>query len=332
MFGRFFAAAVAVASTLAVTTPAAEAQGRITVGTNPQGTLYYTIGGGLAAALQEQLGQQVTVQPFTGSSVYVPLIAEGEVTMGLNSSIDVGAWYRGEYGNEPYTKLRVLARLWPLRQALTVRADSGMTQVSDLVGKRVVTGMSSQAATGRVNQAVLLAGGVALDQVEGVTVAGLKQGMDALTENTLDAAGVAVGIPLTQQAHATIPGGIRYLSITGDMATDEAINGFFNGVYLTEVAPNPRMPEVTEPVTVAAYDVFLTVSEALSDEQATTILTALYDALPQLKADYPALAAAGQELLATPSNTIPFHPASVAFFKEKGIWSDANDVREAAVQ
>tara|TARA_R110000737_G_scaffold135203_1_gene166349 strand:- start:564 stop:1052 length:489 start_codon:yes stop_codon:yes gene_type:complete len=140
------------------------------------------------------------------------------VTVGLNSSIDVGSWYRGEYDNPPMTNMRVLARLWPLRQAFAVRADSGMTEVSDLAGKRVVTALSSQAATGRVNEAMLTAGGLATDAMQGVTVSGLSQGMDGLTEGTLDASGIAVGIPLTQQANATIPGGIRYLSITGEAA------------------------------------------------------------------------------------------------------------------
>lgn len=330
MIGRILVAACAVASGIAMAAPAG-AQGRITLGTNPQGTLYYTIGGGLAAALQESLERQVTVQPFTGSSVYIPLIDAGEVTLGLNSSIDVGAWYRGEYGNEPYRDMRVLARLWPLRQALMARADSGMTEVADLEGKRVVTEFSAQAATGRVNVAILEAGGLSSDAVEGVTVAGLSQGIEALTEGQVDATGVAVGIPLTQQAHATIPGGIRYLSITGAQATSEAINDIFNGVYLLDVAPNPRMPEITETVTVSAYDVYLTTSADLPDAEATAILDALYEGLPGLKADYPPLAAAAQERMAAPTNTVPYHPAAVAFFREKGLWSEENEARDAAL-
>jgi uncharacterized protein len=124
------------------------------------------------------------------------------------------------------TNMRVLARLWPLHQAFAVRADSGMTEVSDPAGKRVVTALSSQAATGRVNEAMLTAGGLATDAVQGLTVSGLSQGMDGLTEGTLDASGIAIGIPLIQQTNATIPGGIRYLSITGAAATDAAIASY----------------------------------------------------------------------------------------------------------
>ncbi|MEZ5935949.1 MAG: TAXI family TRAP transporter solute-binding subunit [Alphaproteobacteria bacterium] len=310
----------------------ASAQGRITIGTNPQGSLYYTVGGGMAAALQDALQRQVTVQPFAGSTAYLPLIARGEVSVGLNSSLDTGAVYRGDYGAESEGDLRMLARLWPLRVAFTVRAESGMKEVKDLAGKRVVTDFSALKSVGLVNQAMIQAGGLGLDEVEGVTVAGLGPGIEALTEGDLDATSVAVGIPLTQQAHASIPGGIRYLSITGDKATSDVIDGIYPGTYLLEVAPSPRLPEVTEPVTVVGYDVFLTTSSTLADEDATALLGALYDAFPQLQEDYPPIRSGDREAFATPSNTVPYHPAAVAFYKERGLWGEANDAHEASLQ
>ncbi len=307
----------------------ANAQSRITLGTNPQGSIYYTVGGGMAAALQEKLQRQVTVQPYTGSSVYLPLVASGELTLGINSSLDTGGVYRGDYGSQAEPKLRMLTRLWPLRIAFIVRADSDMKEIKDLQGKKVVTDFSALKAVGLANQAMIQAGGLALDQVEGITVAGLTQGIDGLTEGNLDATSVAVGIPLTQQAHASIPGGIRYISITGDGATDENLDSILAGTYLLPVEPSPRLPEVTEPVTVLGYDVFITTSADLPDEDATAILKALYESWPQMRKDYPAVAAGVQEQMAKASNTAPYHPAAIAFFKEIGLWTEANDKKEA---
>lgn len=326
------AALAAAVATFGATAQDASAQGRLTIGTNPQGSLYYTVGGGMAAALQEALQRQVTVQPYAGSTAYLPLIANGEVSVGLNSSLDTGAVFRGDYGAEKETELRMLARLWPLRVAFTVRADSGLKEVKDLAGKRVVTDFSALKSVGLVNQAMIQAGGLSLDDVDGVTVSGLGPGIEALTEGDLEATSVAVGIPLTQQAHASIPGGIRYLSITGDNATSDFIDSIYPGTYLLEVAPSPRLPEVTEPVTVVGYDVFLTTSETLSDADATAILEALYEAFPQLQEDYPPIRSGNRDLFAAPSNTVPFHPAAVAFYKGKGLWTEANDAHEAALQ
>ena len=56
MFKTLRALALASAAT-AVMAAGATAQSRITIGTNPQGSLYYTVGGGIAAALQEALGR-----------------------------------------------------------------------------------------------------------------------------------------------------------------------------------------------------------------------------------------------------------------------------------
>ena len=328
---RHLKAALAAASLLVVPATAADAQGRVTIATNPQGSLYYTVGGGMAAALQNALGQRVTVQPHAGSTVYLPLVAAGEVTVGINSSLDTGAVARGDYGGDPQQDLRMLARLWPLRVALVTRASDDMIEVSDLAGKRVVTDFAALQSVSIVNQTILQAGGLSVDDVEGVSVSSLGPGMTGLTEGNLDATGIAVGIPLTQQAHAAIPGGIRYLNITGENATTEFVNAIYPGTYLVTVDPTPRMPEVTEQFQTIGYDVFLTASADLPDAQATEILSALYDVFDDLREDYPPIRSGMRDAFATPSNTVPFHPAAVAFFKDRGMWTEANEAREAVV-
>ena len=86
-----------------------------------------------------------------------------------------------------------------------------------------------------------------------------------------------------------------------------------------------------ETMTVAGFDVFLTVSADLPNKDATALLTALYDSLPQLKKDYRPLGGASQNKLSSPSNTVPYHPAAVAFFKSKGMWTNQNEARNATV-
>ncbi len=328
---KFIRGAVFALAAIGLQSAHATAQGRITIGTNPQGSLYYTVGGGMAAALQEAMGRQVTVQPYAGSTVYLPLVANGEVTVGINSSLDTGAVARGAYGGEGQEDLRVLARLWGLSVALASRANDNLIEIKDLKGKRVVTDFSALKAVSLVDQTMLIAGGLALEDVEGVTVSGLRPGLEGLTEGTLDATGIAVGIPLTQQAHATIPGGIRYVSITGPNATSEYVDSIYPGTYIVRIEPSPRLPEVTEPVNVIGYDVYLTTSVNLPDEDATAILSALYESFPQLREDYPPIRSGSTEKFSATSNTVQYHPAAVAFYKEKGMWTEANDAKEAKV-
>ena len=45
---------------------------------------------------------------------------------------------------------------------------------------------------------------------------------------------------------------------------------------------------------------------------------------------YPPLRGGAQDAMGNASNTVPYHPAAIAFFQEKGLWSDANEAREAS--
>ncbi|WP_394688466.1 TAXI family TRAP transporter solute-binding subunit [Hoeflea sp.] len=334
MLNRFrkMAAVAAIAISCGLTASVATAQSRITIGTNPQGSLYYTIGGGMAAALQDALGRQVTVQPFTGSSVYLPLISAGELTLGLNSAIDINDSYNGTGGSDALNNLRVVARLWPLRLAYIVRADSGMRSVADLKGKRTITEFASLAAVSKVNVATLEAAGLTVGDVEQVTVSGLPAGLEGLTENQLDATSAAIGIPMVQQANAGIPGGIRYLTLEGDNATKAFFDERLPGLYPMTVNANPRMPEITDPVVVSAFDIYLTASADTPDEEVQAILGALYEAFPQLQKDYPPLRGGAQDKMSAPTNTAPYHSGAVAFWKDKGLWSDENDAIEATLK
>lgn len=327
MLKRLTAVSAGLCLTLAIVAGPAHAQQRITIGTNPQGSAYYTVGGGIAKVISEELGRQAIPQPYAGASVYLPLVASGEVTMGLSSSLDSGRVYRGDDGR-PLKQLRALARVWPLQYAYMVRGDSDIHAIQDLAGKRVVVDMRANAALGAANKAMLAAGGLTENDVEVITVGGLPQGVEGLTERRLDATAIAIGIPLTLQANASIPGGIRYVNLTGEDATDEVLAKHSPGLYTVRVEPAANRPGIPEPITVTAFDVFLVVNEDLGDEDVANILGALHSKFDTLREDYPALRSATADELGSPSNTLPYHPAAIQFFKDKGMWSEANDQNE----
>jgi hypothetical protein len=319
------APAVLALSLLTLGTAHAAELNRITIGTNPTGTNYYVIGGGMAKAMQETLNIRSIVQPYAGSSVYLPLIASGDVTMGMSSSLDSGGAYRGDHGRTAMPKLRALARLWPLPYAFFVRADSGLKSVADLKGKRVITEYKANISLTPLNVAMLEAAGLEKGDYTAVEAGGIPQGTKSVVEGKVDAVASAMGIPLLREAHASIPGGIRYLTMAGPNVTDDFLRGKEPGAYLYEVKPSANMPGVEGETTVSAFDVFMIVSADLSDADAAKVLGVLYDQWEALQKDYAVLRAAPRDTLALASNTVPYHPGAVKFFKSKGIWKDAND-------
>ena len=322
------AAALAAAGPL----PAFAQARRITIGANPPGTDYFTIGGGLAKLFGDKLGTSAIVQPYAGSSVYLPLIEAGEVVAGISSSLDSSGAYLGKQGRKPMPRLRTLARLWPLLYGYIARGDSGLKTVADLKGKRVVMEIKANVALSEANAAVLAAGGLSVADVTPVSVGGLPQGVQALQDKSLDAAAVAVGIAVVREASAAVPGGLRWLSITGANASTEFLEKTLPGTFLYPVDPTPLDSAVVERTNLMGYDIFMIVSEDMKPDLAKGMLGAIWDAWDQLSQDYPALRRGKREEMGKPSNTVPYHAAAVEFFKEKKVWGGTNDTREQGLK
>ncbi|HED12796.1 MAG TPA: TAXI family TRAP transporter solute-binding subunit [Gammaproteobacteria bacterium] len=308
---------------------------RVTIGTNPQGTLYYVVGGGFSKLLYDKLGIRATAQPYSGSSVYLPLIQSGEVTMGLSSSLDSGMAFSGK---GPYSKtsalkgLRALAMVWPLPYAYFAKASSGMKTIADLKGKRVVVDFKANASLKAANIVMLKAGGINPEKdVHAVTVTGLPDGYRGVTEGTIDASATALAIPLARKAQATIPGGLVMLNITGPNATSEFTNRLLPGLYITKSKPGKNNVGVNSEISVTGFDIFLLIGRDVSDQDAYAITKLLYQNWSDLKKKYKVLGRNTAKGLAKASNTVPYHPGAIKYFKEIGLWTNENVRREKAL-
>ena len=61
----------------------------LTIGANPPGTVFYALASGLAKFASEGAPFQMIVQPYTGTSTFLPLLNSGEIDFGQQ---------RGGYG------------------------------------------------------------------------------------------------------------------------------------------------------------------------------------------------------------------------------------------
>lgn len=297
-----------------------------TIGSNPQGTLYYTVGSALAAVIEDSVGTRTIVQPYSGSSVYLPLLPEGEVTVGISNALDTSRAFTDP--DRPIKGLRAIARLWTTPYGYLVRRESGITDFSGLKGRVVARDIKAQLSLNATNLALLTAGGLSESDYENVAIGNVQEGLALLTEGKVDATATIPGSPQSQQANATIPGGIRYLSLPDTPATNETLAAIAPGLSTFTVEPGVGMPSIEAPVTMIGLHQFLVAGESLSDEAVTGILNAIWDNWSRLQEDVPSLRDARVEEMSQPINAAPYHPAAIAFFKEKGIWSEANETRE----
>lgn len=325
---RRSALAALAAGAVALAAAHAKAAGsRMVFATQESGTIYYTLATGFAKLLTEKLGRTVAVQPYSGSSVYMPLVDSGEATLSFNSSLDAHAAFNGT-DRKALKNLRAVARIWPLKVALMARQESGIRTLADLKGKRVVYDLKGQRAMGSVIRAMLATGNIGAKDIKPVTVGNVGDGTKALIEGNVDVTFVAVGIPLVKNAHAAIPGGVTYVDLAPGNPSAEMMEKLASGVYPIKVAPEKRLPEVKAELTTAAFDVFLLTGKNTPEADVKAVVAALHDNFAALQKDYPALRQGSAQAFASPTNTLPYHAAAIAYYKGKGMWTPANDAKE----
>ena len=124
---------------------AADAQ-PLGIGTNPQGTLVYTLAATLSKALATSAMMQSRLQPQSGTGTTVPLVNSGELDIGFcNAREFYDSYYGvGSSNKRPNPNLRTMAVLFPLQVALLVRNDSPIKSTKDLKGKTIAYGYASQ--------------------------------------------------------------------------------------------------------------------------------------------------------------------------------------------
>ncbi|MBT3915076.1 MAG: TAXI family TRAP transporter solute-binding subunit [Rhodospirillaceae bacterium] len=298
---------------------------RISIGTNPAGTTYFVLGGLFAKIFQEKLGIRSTAQPHAGSSVYLPLLNKGELTMGLNSSLDSAMAYTGvKPYKAPTKKVRSLARIWQLPYVYFVRTNSGIKSLADLKGKRVVINLKSNVSLGQLNRTILATAGLKPSDVKEVTAGNIPQNINTVVEGRADAAVTALGIPLIRKANAGIPGGVTMLPI-GPKATDAFMHAGMPGSRTMMTKPSKRNIGVTKPMKIAGFDTYVNVSGTLSADDAYTLVKTLHTNWKALQKQHPVLRSVKPNLMAPATNPIPYHPGAVKYYKEAGVWNAAND-------
>ena len=292
---------------------------RITIGANPAGTNFNVIAGGFAKTLQTELGIPSIIRPYSGSSVYIPLLERGEITLGINSSIDSYLSYTGQ---APYParmpSLRGLMAVYPLGYMYWVRARSGLARIEDLRDRRVVLNYRGLFVLDRLNRAILATGGLDEGDVAERTAAGLPEGARLVAEGRADAVAMGYRLPLVKQMHATIPGGLRFLRM-GSMP--ERVRELMPAARVENVTPEATDVGMSGPMPLAIYDTYLNASSALGDEDAYRIVATLHGRWAALQAEYSLLASVPAANVAPPDNPHPYHPGAVAYFRDAGLWT-----------
>jgi uncharacterized protein len=302
---------------------------QITIAANPAGTHVYTVAAGLAKLIQNVQGTRATIRPFQGSSVYLPMLQRGDIALGLNTNIDGYLSFRGlpPY-DAPMRNLRTLGMIFPLNIMFMVRADSDLDRIEDLRGKRVVVTFRANAALEQLHRGILATGGLDLDDIVPLTVAGLPEAMTALQEGRADAVPTGLNTALSLQVNSALPAGIRYLTMGSN---ESRLAEIMPGSRIITIEPSENTVGVPSPIRVSSVPDMLNTGVHMSDELAYEIVRTIYTNFASLQRDLPELAGMSAADLAPADNMHPYHPGAVRYYREVGLWTEAHEANQQAL-
>ena len=183
----------------------------VAIGSNPPGSLFYSLASGMAKVVSEASPMQAQVQPYAGTSTFVPLFDSGELDFGVVNAVDMGMVYQGQKlmvgGRNPFPHVpssRLVMRGSPLRSSLIVRKDSPIKTIGDVKGKRVTGEYPAQLAVWYNVFGALSNGGLTWNDVKVVPVPAVNEGVDALVQGRADVTTHAIGSAKVKEADAAV--------------------------------------------------------------------------------------------------------------------------------
>lgn len=313
--------AIAAVVTTGMATPLpAAAQQILGLGTGKQGFFTYSAGAAIAKVASDN-GLALRVQPYGGTSAYVPAVNAKEIEFGLANELETSFAVTGTeiYKDKPQADVRVVAILTPLYSVLFVRKDSDIKTIADLKGKRVTTDYVSQRVLDVLMQGTLANAGLSYSDIKKVPVPNVVGGANEFAEGKADTFMFALGAGAVAETDAKV-GGLRVLPIDPSQAAMARLRKFIPVAYATKLEPGKGRVGVLAPTMVYAYDYLVLASSKTSDDAVYKLAKVMHDHKAELVAGFGPLAGFSPDRMAKDMGKVQFHPGAIKFYKEIGAW------------
>ncbi|MGB0697452.1 MAG: TAXI family TRAP transporter solute-binding subunit [Rhodospirillaceae bacterium] len=306
----------------AVAMPAqAQDQTFITIGTGGVTGVYYPTGGAICRLVNKNRkdhGVRCSVES-TGGSVYnINTIRQGELDFGVAQSDWQYHAFNGTSRFEEdgaFEDLRAVFSVHPEPYTVVARADAGVTDFSELKGKRVNIGNPGSGQRG-TTEVLLEAMGWTTDDFALASELKPAEQSKALCDNNIDAMVYTVGHPNGSIKEATTACDSVLVNVTGD-AVDKLVSD--NAFYSTATIPGGMYRGSDEDATTFGVRATFVTSASVPDNVVYEVVKAVMENFDDFKKLHPAFANLTKEEMASASLSAPLHPGAEKYYKEAGL-------------
>ncbi len=307
----------ALAICAGATTAAAQTVG---IAAGRQGFWTYSTGAAISKVASDA-GINMRVQPFSGTTVYVPEINAGGMQFGLANENETSFAVHGKvlYEGKPQPNLRVVAVIAPLTAALFVKKDSSIKTLKDLKGKRVASGYGSQKVVELILKAYLENAGLTENDIRPVPVPNVVRGADDFAAGKVDCFSFALGAGAVLKTDAAV-GGVRVLPIDPSAAGMAAMHKYLPAGYANKIEPRKGRVGVDEPTWLYSYDYLVLASTKTPEDMVYKLVKALHGHKDELVASFKPLVDFDPDHMTKSWQGVQYHPGAIKFYKEVNQW------------
>lgn len=272
---------------------------RLSIATGGTGGVYFPLGGGLADLISQNIpGYSATAEETNASVDNMNLISSGDSDIAFVLGDTAADAVNGSGDFDTPIDACALAILYTNSTQLVASADSGITSVDDLKGKRVSLG-SPGSGTEVIGLRILEAAGIDPDKDIKRGQLGVAETVDALKDGTIDAGFWSGGLPTGALVDYATTGSM-VLVPTAEYAS--AMQDKYGPYYTDSEIPAGTYEGQDEAVGVIGVPNVLVVNKSMDEELQQKLTALLFEHKDDLVAVHPA----ASELDKETAGVIPF--------------------------
>jgi TRAP transporter TAXI family solute receptor len=293
----------------------------VTISTLPPGAINNVQAQVIAKAVQQHSDLQMRVATFNSPSAILGSANAGQTDFAFTSNDESGAAVNGiaTYKGRPMTKLKVALSVFPFAVGIMVKKDSDIKTVADLKGRKLPTGWQGFPQGIALFNALLATAGLSLDDADPVPATNLLRAADDFKAGKTVGTMFAIGAPKVAEIDSAV-GGVRFLSLDDTPEALARMQAIRPQYHIAVRNPAPPFAGVIGPTNLMEYYIVVMAGTHVPDKTVYEFVKALHGARADLVKGHPSYNAFSPKKIADQHIGLEYHPGSIKFFKEVGLW------------